>query len=305
MDKDQISGENLSTMAAEVARCMDPKLYEKGKDCYNHDRVKWTKLFGPRIYATVSDGKMHTVTIHIDNFSQSTCTCVKKHLCEHIAAVFFHYYDRCVVSNGTLSNKNFIASKKASPIKPPVQVKNPVPSVPVMEGPVALWYEYFEREYVRIRESKRRLLPSYSEYFAGELYFSARLFDDFTEGVSVHSNKWPSFIKSLYRFHSNLFFMVRLENQIKDVKPSYIDSYQLEKIEDGFGQAFASTLSCKQREEYQPFFQKAVEVVRECLFREKTQLFDWLFIYRRMCVTFFDSHDWREKETVHLEELMM
>lgn len=290
MYKDQISDRILSTMAAEAARCIDTELFEKGKDYYYHDRVKMAKVFGARIYAAVSDGKMHTVTIHIDNFSKSTCTCEKKHLCEHIAAVFFHYYEPGQMSNNVL---------------PPLQLKNPVPVVPVMGGPVALWYEYFEREYDRIRESKRRFLQQYAEYFEGELYFSARLFDDFIVGASVHSNDWPSCNKALYRFHSNLFFMARLEKQIKDVQPSYLDSYQIEKIEDGFMQALTSTLSCIQREEYQPFLQKAVEVVREHLFQGKTPLFDWLLIYRLMCVSLFDSHDRWKSETAYLEELMV
>lgn len=173
-----------------------------------------------------------------------------------------------------------------------------------MEGPVELWYEYFEREYDRIRESKRRYLQPYSEYFVGEFYLSASLLDDFTDGVSLHSGNWPSFNKALYRFHSNLFFMARLEKQVKDVKLSYLDSLQIEEIEDGFMQDFTSTLSFKQRGKYQPFFQKAVEMVRERLFQGKNQLFDWLTIYRLMCVTLFDSHDWQEKETAYLEELM-
>lgn len=305
MDKDQISDENLSTMAAEAARCMDPELYEKGKDHYHHDRVKWVKVFGPRIYAAVSDGKMHTVTIHIDNFCQSTCTCPTKQRCEHIAAVFVYYYGPGLNLNGILPKSDFTASKKASPKNSTVRVKNPVPSVPVMEGPVALWYEYFEREYDRIRVSKKRYLQPYSAYFEGELYFLTRLYDEFSSGIAVHSSNWPSFSMGLYRSHSSLFFMAKLERQIKDVKHSYMDSYQIEKIEEGFLQAFTSTLSCKQREKYQHFFLKAVEVVREFLFQEKAPLFDWLLIYRLMCITIFDSQEWWKKETVYLEDVMM
>ena len=118
MFKEYISDENMIDMAAEVARSMDPELYELGKNHYDCGRVEWTKLFGPRIYSVVDDGKKNTVILHIDDFSKSTCACVKKHFCEHIAAVFLHYYEPWKLSNGSLVNKNLAPGKKRSKENP-------------------------------------------------------------------------------------------------------------------------------------------------------------------------------------------
>lgn len=304
MFKEYISDENMINMAAEVARSMAPELYEKGKDYYNRGLVEWTKLFGPRIYSVVNDGRKYTVIIHIDNFSNSTCTCAKKHFCEHIAAVFLHYCEPWLTTNEILSKIDLTAGKKTSRKNPLLQLENQVLDIPVIEGPVERWYEYFEREYGRIRETQKRYSQPYVRYHMGELSYSAMLFNDFIVRVSVHSNNWPFFDRELYQFHSILFFMTMLEKQTEDVSLSEIDSYQIEKIEDDFMQALYSILSGGQRGKYQPFFQKAVELVRENFLRDKTLLFAWIYIYRLMCVTLLDSHEWREKETACLEELM-
>lgn len=307
MYKDQISSEKLSIMAAEADRCMGPESYEKGRALYERNRVKWIKIFGPRIYSMVDDGKMYTVTIHIDNFPQSTCTCAKKSLCEHIAAVFTHFHNPWVMEAKISSKRNHLASQKASSENTDLNLKNQeLQSVPDMNGPVDAWYEYFESAYSRIRESRKRPSQLYSDFFAGELYIRARLFDEFIEVVSVYSQSWPSLNRDLYRFHGDLFFMDMLENQIKDVKPSYVDHYQMEEIWEDFMKSFAVILSNKQREKnkllFQTFFQKAIEVARERLFLAKTPLFNWLMLYRLLCVTSFK--DCMEKETRYLEQFI-
>ncbi|NLI13122.1 SWIM zinc finger family protein [Pelotomaculum propionicicum] len=304
MFKEYISDENMINMAAEVARSMDPELYEKGKNYYNCGRVDWAKLFGPRIYSVVDDGKKNTVIIHINDFSKSTCTCVKKHFCEHIAAVFLHYYEPWLMSNEILSNINSTLGKKTSNENSPLQLKNQVLDIPVTEeGPVERWYEYFEREYGRLKETPKKYYQQYMEYQLDELYYSDRQFYNFIATVSVHSNNWPSLNRNLYRLHSILFFMTRLEKSTDNVSLSYMGSYQIERIEEDFMEALDSVMSVKRREKFRSFFQKAVELVRENFLREKEQLFAWIYIYRLICDTFLDSQG-VVSETACLEELM-
>lgn len=304
MYKDVIPSEKILIMAAEASRCIDPESYEKGRTLYNSDRVKWIKIFGPRIYSAVDDGKLYTVTIHIDDFARSTCACTKRRLCEHIAAVFFHYRDPGLMESEVLPKINLIASKKTAPADTSFHVKNP--ATPDMGGPVELWYDYFGYAYNRIRESRKRPFQSYSDFFASELYFSARLYEEFISSISVYSQGWPSLNSILYRFHGDLFFMDMLENQIKDVKPAYVDHYQMEEIWQDFMQSFAAVLSNKKQGKNQPLFQmflpKAAEVARERLFQAKTPLFDWLMLYRLLCVT--SSNDCMENETLYLEKLI-
>lgn len=307
MYKDQISKDKVLIMAAEATRCMEQESYEKGRALYDRDRVKWVKIFGPRIYSTVDDGKMYTVTIHIDNFSQSTCTCPKKRLCEHIAAVFMHYHDPWVIKNEILSKANLTASKKDFSNNSPLRLQDQaIHGAPDMGGPVELWYDYFENAYNRISESRKRPSLSYTDFFASELYFRARLYNEFINVVSVYCQSWPSLNRALYRFHSDLFFMDMLEKQIKDVNPAYVDRYQMEEIWDDFMESLAAILSNKQPEKnkplFQTFFQKAIEVARERLFLAQAPLFNWLMLYRLLCVTAFN--DCLEKETLYLEEFM-
>lgn len=302
MYRSQVSNDKILNMAAEADRCLEPDTFEKGRELYDRNRVKWTKVFGPRIYSTVDDGKTLTVTIHIDNFSQSTCTCAKKRLCEHIAAVFMYYYDPLLLESRLLSGINLTENEKT----PLAMQSEAYLAAPGMNGPVESWYEYFENTFRRIRESRKRPPLSYSDFFSSELYFSARLYEEFIGAVSVYSRSWPYFNSALYRFHSDLFFMDMLETLIKDVKPAYVDHYQMEEIWDDFMQTFVAVLSGRQKEKdksvFQLFWQKAVEVVRERLFQVKTTIFDWLTIYRLLCVTSLD--DCLVKETLYLEELV-
>ncbi|MBP7331467.1 MAG: hypothetical protein BWY65_00577 [Firmicutes bacterium ADurb.Bin373] len=303
MFKEYISDENMIDMAAEVARSMDPELYELGKNHYYCGRVEWTKLFGPRIYSVVDDGKKNTVILHIDDFSKSTCACVKKHFCEHIAAVFLHYYEPWKLSNGSLANKNLAPGKKRSKENPPPQIKNQVLDIPVTEGgPVECWHEYFEREYVQLQETTKHSLR-YTNYQLDELSYSTLQFNDFIGNVFAHSDNWSSFNRKLYLLHSILFFMARLEKSVGDVDLSYLCIYQIENIEDNFMETLDSVMSVKRREKCRPFFRKAVELVRENLLREKKQMFDWINIYRLMCATLLDSQG-VESETSCLEEIM-
>lgn len=318
----EISDAKMKAMAAEAARCLEPETYEKGKSLYNQGLVKWSKVFGPKIYAAVDDRKTYTVTININDFPQSTCTCAKKRLCEHIAALYCYYCDPRLRSE-VLPTETFdevlsmqaidevipmasITYRKNTPRQKPTardESPLPFPGVPGPEGPVKLWYDYFEYEHRRVRESKGGFFRAYSQYFEGELYFSARLYNDFAGALAVHSENWPSFNKALYLLHGSLFFMDRLERQKKDAKLSYLDSYQIEAIMDKFMEYFTSVLSEKPRDEYRPFLKKAVEVVREQLLQGKTPIFDWLFIYRFMCVTSFVSREWAGQEAAYLKDL--
>jgi hypothetical protein len=303
----QISNDKILNMATEADRCLEPDTFEKGRALYDRNRVKWIKVFGPRIYSTVNDGKMHTVTIHIDNFPQSTCTCAKKRLCEHIAAVFMCYYDPWLKQSEILSKINTTKNKKASLEDAPLRMQNQaVHDAPDMKGPVEFWYKYFENTYRLVRESRKRPSQLYSDFFASELYFSARLYDEFIDVISVYSRNWPYLYSALYRFHSALFFMDMLQKQIKDVKPAYVDHYQMEEIWEDLMQSFDAILSSMQKEKSEPLFQvywqKAMEVARERLFQVKTPLFDWLMLYRLLCVTSFN--ECLEKETLYLEGLI-
>lgn len=299
MYKDKISDESFISMAAQAAGCMDPELCEKGRKFSR--RVTWTKSYGQRIYSAVNDGKIHNVIIHIDDFAKSTCTCGKKPLCEHIAAVFFHYYDPWLQLKGTQPKKDFKPDK--TPKKDLNLLLENQAFVPGMEGPVEAWHEFFGREYNLIRERNKISFHSFPEYLIDE-FFLTGLFGMFTERVTAHTNKWPPFNKALYRFHGNLFFLARHEKQTEGRRPSDIDDFFIEKIENDFFQSFTAVNDSKEQEKYRLFFRKAVEVVRERLFFGKTPLFNWLLIYRIMCVHYFDNPEQWKKETAYLEGLM-
>lgn len=304
MFKEHISDENMINMAAAVARSMDPETYEKGRGYYKSGLVQWVKLFGPRAYSVVDDGKKYTVIIHIDNFANSACSCARKHFCEHIAAVFLHYYEPWMKANKRLSNKDLAAGKKAFRKSPPFQLAEQVSEMPVMDGPVEGWYQYFERAYDRIKGSATRHFQLNAQYRMGEPPYLAAQFNDFIARVSAHSNGWPSFNKDLFRFHCILFFMDALEKQTEDVSVSQADIYQVGIIENNFRQALSAVLSHKQRGKHWPFFQKALELVRANFLRKKTLLFAWIYAYRLMCVTLLGGADWLDKETACLEESM-
>jgi uncharacterized Zn finger protein len=71
MRRDFIPVEKIEAMASAAARCLDPELFEKGRQHYRKGRVEYARVFGPRIYAQVSDiidGKKYIVQLHIASF---------------------------------------------------------------------------------------------------------------------------------------------------------------------------------------------------------------------------------------------
>ncbi len=301
MFKEYISDEHMANMAAEAARSMDPESYETGRIYYRSGRVEWTKLFGDRIYSVVNDGKKNTVVIHIDDFSESVCACVKKHFCEHIAAVFLHYYEPWLASNESKFHGNPTLGKTSKKNRLP-QLRRQVLNAPVKEeGPVEGWQKYFEREYIRVVGTPKR----YPQYCAGYPLDEAHyLFNKFVAATSAHSKTWQPIIRNIYLFHSILFFMTGLERDAENVVLSYMGSYQIKGIEEGFARVLDPLISAMLGKEYRQFFQKALELIRENFLREKRHLFAWIYIYRLLCVAFQNSRDLLERETGDLEKIM-
>lgn len=307
MRRDFIPVEKIEAMASEAARCLDPELLEKGKQYCRKGCVEYARVFGPRIYAQVgdvNDGKKYIVQLHIDSFPLSTCTCARKHLCEHIAAVLIHHYGDGLQPDTVLPGFDVPALELVSALEPIVETRKNFPDIPTPEGPVEHWYKYYGHQYQRLREVKCSYLYSYSVHLAKELYFSPKLYDEFTGCLSLQSEHWPLPVKDLFRLHGCLFFMAGLEEQSKEQKSSFMDSFQIGLIEEDFLDAFTSIIPAGRQAQYQPFLQKLVQIVHESLFQEQEQLFDWLWIYRLLCMDVFGGQVWWKKEKAYLEEIM-
>lgn len=306
MRRDFIPVEKIEAMASAAARCLDPELFEKGRQHYRKGRVEYARVFGPRIYAQVSDiidGKKYIVQLHIDSFPLSTCTCARKHLCEHIAAVLIHHCGDGLQPDTVSPGFDVPALEFASPPESIVETRKNFPDIPTPEGPVERWYKYYEHQYQRLREVKCNYLYSYSVHLANELYFSPRLYDEFTGCLLLQSDHWPWPVKDLFRLYGCLFFMAGLEIQSKEQKSSFMDSFQVGLIEEDFLDAFTSIIPAGLQAQYQSFLQKLVQIVHESLFQQE-QLFDWLWIYRLLCMDVFGDQEWWKKEKAYLEEKM-
>ncbi|HPU36235.1 MAG TPA: SWIM zinc finger family protein [Bacillota bacterium] len=311
MHRDFIPHEKIEAMAAEAARCLDPELLERGKQYCRDGRVEYTRVFGPMIYAQVNDGKKYIVQLQIDNFSRSTCTCARKQLCEHIAAVFFYHYNDGPQLDNVSSGVDVPILDLRHPPEPIVQPRKPFPVIPTPDGPVERWFKYYELQYRRLREDKCASIRSFSYSYLGyqpdELYFSPRFYDEFTACLSLQSEHWPLPVKDLFRLYGCLFFMAGLEEEVKEQsqKSSFMDSFQISVIEEEFLNAFSSSIITAWRQaQYQPFLQKLVEIVHLRFFQKQEQLFDWLWIYRLLCMDVFSDQEWWEKEKAYLEEKM-
>ncbi len=310
MHRDFIPQEKIEAMAAEAARCLDPELLEKGKQYCRKGRVEYARVFGPMIYAQVSDGKKYIVQLHIDNFSRSTCTCARKQLCEHIAAVFFHHYGDGPQPDIVSSGADVPILDLSYPPEPIVQPRKPFPVIPTPKGPVEQWYKYYELQYRRLREdictSLRSSSYTYSGHQLDELYFSPGFYDEFSACLSLQSEHWPLPVKDLFRLYGCLFFMAGLEEEIKEQgqKSSFMDSFQISVIEEDFLDAFSSIIPAGLQAQYQPFLQKLVQITHQSLFQKQEQLFDWLWIYRLLCMDVFGDQEWWKREKAYLEEKM-
>lgn len=299
MFKEYISDQNMIDMADEVSQSMDAESLEIGNDLYDRGRVEWTKLFGSRIYSVVDDGKKNTVVIHTDDFANSICACAKRHFCEHIAAVFLHYYEQWLMSKKTQPVTSLPSGRKNLRFF----IKNQALDIPITEeGPAKYWHEYFTREYVQLQEAEKHN-PQYMRYQLDELCSAALRFNAFIRQVSARNNEWSFVGIDLYQLHSILFYMIRLEKSAGNSSFSNTIKHQVKIIEDDLKEALDALVSTNWQAKHRPVFQEAVELVREGFLEDKNQLFAWFNIYRQVCNNLFDGQQ-VEEEISCLEKIV-
>ena len=216
MLKLKIPSNRMNYLIEAVEVHMDPTILERGWDYYHKGYVLKTDLTdGIHLQAQVYGTQKYEVSLHLENFSRSTCNCpFDDGLCKHIAAVFFHTYS--VHGRAEMLLRQLVHSMQASKNRSKAMaVKKAIPT----EKPLTLkskdlpreWHKFFDLRY-------RGYMLNHQNSI--EAFYSAALAD-----LTDLASSWNEPIRRLYSIHVLLFIMRKIEQFHQMKQTSYLSYF--------------------------------------------------------------------------------
>lgn len=294
MLNEQISIIQVQWLAREVASCISSKSIKRGFEYYRKGRIINIDCTPSKIKALVHGNYDYLVSINLNDFHLSRCSCPVNSNCKHMAAVFFYvsaiYEEPKKIYQELLSEQLSEATRPSKAI-----VSNSSQIVPPEHtGSVLQWQDYFEKTYQ---------FWSKSYYHNYNYSFYLIFLDNLTQTV----NQWPTPEKDLFLFHGYLFTMHKMERFYSSSTHYYykMNSYQNES-NDFFKLLIAAASKFRQAAiitNYSGYFQAALDTLRTISMQDGNIHFEWLYIYRILWTKCFNNKLLIARENVELKKL--
>jgi len=301
----KLSKEKFLNLVENIKEYVDLFTLEEGLEQFKKCRLKAVQINGDSVQAQVRDYQYYTATIDVNDFLESYCTCGAKDFCSHLAAVFFYLYSSHRWPDTFLAeakeHRKQQAAKKTVELLDKTTVKKPLP-----KDSVEAWHHYFELVYgqmINLHEHSRYKFLDGLQYY---LVFSG-IYEKFQEKMFSHSSGWPVTLREIFRLHSVLFLMDRLEKIIRThqwfsltaSQPAYCERCEQELLNH------IPKITIEQKEVLRPFLQKILETVQEHYFQPSQTLFDWRFIHGVLWGTILYHPALVERETAFLKRKLL
>ncbi|MFC0215555.1 SWIM zinc finger family protein [Paenibacillus chartarius] len=300
MLKLQLPKNRIQYLLQQAPKRFDAAILERGWEYYHKNLIAQVELkFGTLIYATVQNPERRAceVTIDIESFENSECSCPDDGMCAHIAALVFHLYAPYgrpelllqELKQAVLQRSRMRAAA-ARTEKTETRVLAPEPV-----GPAAEWQRFFDQRFYGYSLSHQHSIDTFR--------------DAAWESLNAFAQDWDEAVRGLYRLHVVLFMLRKIEHFYLDTKASYL-SYHHET-----GSKQGAALCIEKLKETVEKLPDAVFQSRHSLWRETLAMLgewalqgrespiDWLFVYR-----FIWSHvpvaKWRLEESERLDALL-
>lgn len=303
MLKLQLPKNRIQYLIQQAPKRFDAAILERGWDYFHKGKVLNAELkYGTLVYADVqgSDRKPYEVTVDIETFENSECTCPGDEMCEHAAAVLFHLYapygrpelllqelKQAIMARTRASRSAAARSEKASE-----RVATPEP-----HGPAAEWQRFFEQRFYGFSVSHQYSIESFAE--------SA------WESLNAFAQGWPDGHRRLYRLHIVLFMLRKIEQFYWDTKASYLSYYHetgskqtasqcVAKLKDAAEELKAANLTAPALSK---LWNETLSLLGEWALHGKETPIDWLYVYRYLWwqVT---SPELRRREAERLDSVL-
>lgn len=287
-------------LAQDIKDNFDAATLQRGLEYFKKSRVQNVDILDLTIKSLVRGTENYHVIIDLKDFNHSSCSCPVRSFCKHIAATFF--YVNTIYQWPDLFMQEFKSQTPNQVNHPPkrsIALKNPHP-----DGPVEAWTRYFDKKFKEVIKGHQSYLKyTYDDYTYGYYYIN-KILPQLKEEILICSEAWPEADQQIYQFIAKIFILTCLEKQKQGRQNFYLNQYLIEQYEAEFYAAIPEALSPEQKQKYQPFLYKAIDLMRDALMINEESLFNWLFFYRFTWTTLFCYPEWVAKELAVLQSLL-
>ncbi|MBM6619169.1 SWIM zinc finger family protein [Bacillus suaedaesalsae] len=226
MLQSELTKEQLDYCAEEIMRELSPDIdydrvkMKKGLNLYRQGHVFNAKMEGRYIEAQVQDEKLYDVSLDLDVFVLSSCSCSVEGICRHKLATFFYSY--AMVGRVGDFFQDWKSSKKLDITKArPKDLTKEEEEKSVIGEKVSAWYTYFKRSYHAFKEKHKQDRFSFNQLFLFESIYRV-----FFQDLRKSAPQTP-FIKDLFIIHAAIYTMQKLveESEQSKLSISSKDSY--------------------------------------------------------------------------------
>ncbi|TDF92138.1 SWIM zinc finger family protein [Paenibacillus piri] len=246
------------------------------KSCVNEIELR----HGVEIHAYVSGEEIYDVSLDMEQFAKSECSCGQQTYCEHMAAVIFTLYAsfarpelllqqlKQAIMVKSRQQQNRTAATDAKSVKKTERLE-----APQADQAPSTWQRYFDQQFYGY---------SLSQQHSIELFYNAA-----KDSLTPIAADWEEPLRSLYGLHVLLFIMRKVEQFYSDTKTSYLSYY----IETGSKtvakqciEQLQTSLPAIDFEAIQQLHAAAVDdtlaFIGEGALAGKDSPMDWLLVYR-------------------------
>ena len=317
----QVPNNLIEKLSKEIAGNLNFNTLERGLDYFKKNRIKQITLENSTVKAIVKgtglNSGLYTVSIDLNDFSQSRCSCPEGKYCKHTAATFFDLYSQLnepytffedykintrgqtsatsVKQTGNNEKSAATTQKKARSKNTGVKQTKPLKEVD-------LWYDHFEKTFNLAIKNNEQYINPWGFYF-NHTYLYETVFIKFIDTPYLLSQDWPKEKTEIYRMSAIIFFLAQLEKLNEQRGSIHIVQGVFDRYNKDLLYSIPQTLTLEKKDEYVQFIIKAVNIINRHLLLNDKLIFDWLHFFRLMWSTVFNHPVWIKRVSDLLEDV--
>lgn len=310
MQVQRISNGNLEYLSEEIEQNIDFSIIQRGWDYYSRNHVVDLRVEqDSTVQASVEGSELYGVSIDMDFFSISTCTCPYGGYCKHMVAVFFQLCyeqgkrpeliyqewrmretqrDRVLTMNARRQEARVRKTDKKKQEKA-LELKE----LDTVQG----WHSFLEEKY--------------KHYGLDSVYALDSFYDSVRRGLASSCKTWNPVLQNLIQLHGLLFVLRRMEQSyLKKFAGSSSSYYQYERqfyhrfSEQCLDRIVEQSQQVNVQEAQHVFaagFLDTSDWLRERLMSDKESPVNWLQVFRVVWWNLMHSEQWVRGERGQLE----
>ena len=325
----QVPNSLIDKLSEQIADALNFNTLEFGLDYFRKGRIKQITLKDSTVEATVRGSGLYNglykVSIDLNDFIQSHCSCPDRKNCKHIAATFFNLYTK--QHRPETFFRNYTSKKMGQAYTEPMKQpdSNESLDLPVKQNgnnkksaaaasknnntgvkskprkEVDLWYDHFEKTYNWLIKGNEQI--SHWGFYFNHIYLYEAIFTKFCDTPYPLSQDWPKEKTEIYRMNAIIFFLAKLEKLNESKDNSQLIQVIFNRYTKDLLDSMPKTLTIEKKDEYVQYLIKAVNIINRHLLLNAKLKFDWLYFFRIMWSTVFNHQIWINRVYDLLEDV--